>query len=280
MVSIEDIQEVRMGHRTEGLEKFARDIPEDRCFSIVFKDQRNTLDLIAPSSADAQHWVQGLRKIIHHSGSMDQRQKLQQYPLGQGVPAGCGMCGGHCATGSCGFTWLGSWGHQAAVCFPDGLPSWIHSCLRKADKNKDNKMNFKELKDFLKELNIQVDDSYARKIFRECDHSQTDSLEDEEIETFYKMLTQRAEIDRIFAEAAGSAETLSVEKLVSFLQHQQREEAAGPALALSLIERYEPSETGEDPAIPEPHDWETLMELQTDRQTCWREPVPGSLISV
>lgn len=52
------------------------------------------------------------------------------------------------------------------MCFPDGLPSWIHSCLRKADKNKDNKMNFKELKDFLKELNIQVDDSYARKIFR------------------------------------------------------------------------------------------------------------------
>lgn len=142
-------------------------------------------------------------------------------------------------------------------------------------------MNFKEVKDFLKELNIQVDDSYARKIFRvswlsvavgpwvwpeassepcpwtvlglqECDHSQTDSLEDEEIETFYKMLTQRAEIDRTFAEAAGSEETLSVEKLVKFLQHQQQEEAAGPALALSLIERYEPSETGEGPAVPEP----------------------------
>ncbi|XP_029337454.1 1-phosphatidylinositol 4,5-bisphosphate phosphodiesterase delta-1 isoform X1 [Mus caroli] len=198
LFSIEDIQEVRMGHRTEGLEKFARDIPEDRCFSIVFKDQRNTLDLIAPSPADVQHWVQGLRKIIDRSGSMDQRQKLQH---------------------------------------------WIHSCLRKADKNKDNKMNFKEVKDFLKELNVQVDDSYARKIFRECDHSQTDSLEDEEIETFYKMLTQRAEIDRAFAEAAGSADTLSVEKLVTFLQHQQREEEAGPALALSLIERYEPSET-------------------------------------
>ncbi|XP_025769084.1 1-phosphatidylinositol 4,5-bisphosphate phosphodiesterase delta-1 isoform X2 [Puma concolor] len=200
LFSIEDIQEVRMGHRTEGLEKYARDVPEDRCFSIVFKDQRNTLDLIAPSPADARHWVQGLRKIIHHSGSMDQRQKLQH---------------------------------------------WIHSCLRKADKNKDNKMSFKELQNFLKELNIQVDDSYARKIFRECDRSQTDSLEDEEIEAFYKMLTQREEIDRTFAEAAGSRETLSVDQLVTFLQHQQREEAAGPALALSLIERYEPSETGE-----------------------------------
>ena len=38
--------------------------------------------------------------------------------------------------------------------------------MRKADKNKDNKMSFKELRNFLKELNIQVDDSYARKIFR------------------------------------------------------------------------------------------------------------------
>lgn len=59
------------------------------------------------------------------------------------------------------------------------------------------------------------------------------------------MLTQRKEIDRTFAEAAGSGETLSVDQLVRFLQHQQREEAAGPALALSLIERYEPSEKGE-----------------------------------
>ncbi|XP_007517128.2 1-phosphatidylinositol 4,5-bisphosphate phosphodiesterase delta-1 isoform X1 [Erinaceus europaeus] len=198
LFSIEDIQDVRMGHRTEGLEKFARDVPENRCFSIVFKDQRNTLDLIAPSPADAQHWVQGLRKIIHHSGTMNQQQKLRH---------------------------------------------WIHSCLRKADKNKDNKMSFKELQNFLKELNIQVDDSYARKIFRECDHSKTDSLEDEEIETFYKILTKRGEIDRTFAEAVGSGETLSVDQLVKFLQHQQREEAAGPALALSLIERYEPSET-------------------------------------
>lgn len=91
---------------------------------------------------------------------------------------------------------------------------------------------------------------------QECDHSQTDSLEDEEIEVFYRMLTQRVEIDNAFAEAAGSGETLSVDQLVTFLKHQQREEEAGPALALSLIERYEPSETGEGLAIPGPHAWE------------------------
>lgn len=90
---------------------------------------------------------------------------------------------------------------------------------------------------------------------QECDHSQTNSLEDEEIETFYKILTQRKEIDLTFKEAAGSGETLSVDQLVVFLQHQQREEAAGPALALSLIERYEPSEMGEGlwPVVPGPH---------------------------
>lgn len=61
----------------------------------------------------------------------------------------------------------GTWGVPRLLgFFPYFLPSWIHSCLRKADKNKDNKMSFKELQNFLKELNIQVDDSYARKIFK------------------------------------------------------------------------------------------------------------------
>lgn len=76
------------------------------------------------------------------------------------------------------------------------------------------------------------------------------------------MLTQRKEIDRIFEEAAGSEEALSVDQLVAFLQHQQRGEAAGPALALSLIERYEPSETGEGH-----NGWGD----GTPRVGCWRE---------
>lgn len=64
------------------MEKYARDVPEERCFSIVFKDRKNNLDLIASSEADASHWVAGLKKIIVKSNSMSQRQKLQQYPFG------------------------------------------------------------------------------------------------------------------------------------------------------------------------------------------------------
>lgn len=38
--------------------------------------------------------------------------------------------------------------------------------MRKADKNEDNKMNLKELKHFLRQINVEVDDEYAEEIFK------------------------------------------------------------------------------------------------------------------
>uniref|UniRef100_A0A8C7EED9 Phosphoinositide phospholipase C n=1 Tax=Nothoprocta perdicaria TaxID=30464 RepID=A0A8C7EED9_NOTPE len=194
--SIEDIRDVRSGHKTEGMEKYAKNIPEHLCFSIVFKDQRKNLDLIANSEDDANHWITGLGKIIAHSNSMNQKQKLQH---------------------------------------------WIHSCLRKADKNKDNKMSLKELKNFLKEVNIEVNDYHAKKIFQHCDKSKTEALEDEEIEEFYKILTERKEIDNIFQKYADAEGFMSCQNLVRFLYETQQEEDAVVA-APALIQRYEPNE--------------------------------------
>uniref|UniRef100_A0A8C6ZKM6 Phosphoinositide phospholipase C n=1 Tax=Nothoprocta perdicaria TaxID=30464 RepID=A0A8C6ZKM6_NOTPE len=196
-VSIEDIRDVRSGHKTEGMEKYAKNIPEHLCFSIVFKDQRKNLDLIANSEDDANHWITGLGKIIAHSNSMNQKQKLQQYPF----------------------------------------------CLRKADKNKDNKMSLKELKNFLKEVNIEVNDYHAKKIFQHCDKSKTEALEDEEIEEFYKILTERKEIDNIFQKYADAEGFMSCQNLVRFLYETQQEEDAVVA-APALIQRYEPNERG------------------------------------
>ncbi|XP_075000376.1 1-phosphatidylinositol 4,5-bisphosphate phosphodiesterase delta-1 isoform X8 [Calonectris borealis] len=219
--SIEDIRDVRSGHKTEGMEKYAKDVPEYRCFSIIFKDQRKNLDLIASSEDDANHWISGLGKIIAHSNSMNQKQKLQH---------------------------------------------WIHTCLRKADKNKDNKMSLKELKNFLKEVNIEVDDYHAKKIFQpwcrlrlayarrkegfhsfsplrlqHCDKSKTEALEDDEIEEFYKILTERKEIDKIFQKYSDAAGFMSCQNLVRFLYETQQEEDAVVA-APALIQRYEPNE--------------------------------------
>lgn len=38
--------------------------------------------------------------------------------------------------------------------------------MREADKNEDNKMNLKELKHFLRQINVEVDDVYAEEIFK------------------------------------------------------------------------------------------------------------------
>lgn len=38
--------------------------------------------------------------------------------------------------------------------------------MRKADKNDDNKMTLKELKHFLRQINVEVDDTYAEEIFK------------------------------------------------------------------------------------------------------------------
>lgn len=46
--------------------------------------------------------------------------------------------------------------------------SWIFNCMRKADKNQDNKMTVKELKHFLRQINVEVDDIYAEEIFKVC----------------------------------------------------------------------------------------------------------------
>ncbi|CAI9540028.1 unnamed protein product, partial [Staurois parvus] len=194
--SVDDIEDVRPGHETEGMKRFAQDVPRDLCFSIIFKGHRKNLDLIASSNDEANHWMGGLNKIINNSRSMSQKKPLK---------------------------------------------SWIHTCLRKADKNKDNKMSLKELKRFLQEVNIETDDSYAKQIFQQCDKSQTGALEDDEIEEFYKILTMREEIDVIYDTYKSSERLMSAEKLHKLLTVEQRE-AVTLEQAASLIDKYEPSE--------------------------------------
>uniref|UniRef100_A0A8C5QKT2 Phosphoinositide phospholipase C n=1 Tax=Leptobrachium leishanense TaxID=445787 RepID=A0A8C5QKT2_9ANUR len=195
---IDDISDVRRGHQTEGMQRYAKDIPTERCFSIIFKGQRKNLDLIAANSKEAGHWATALDKILANCKAMSQKQKLKH---------------------------------------------WIHTCLRKSDKNKDNKFSLKELKNFLQEVNIQADDHYAETIFQTCDKSKSGSLEGDEIEAFYKLLTERDEIDGILKTyASGGEELISADSLKSFLLKEQGEDAS-PEHVKELIEKYEPSET-------------------------------------
>ncbi|XP_060900037.1 1-phosphatidylinositol 4,5-bisphosphate phosphodiesterase delta-1-like isoform X2 [Labrus mixtus] len=118
---------------------------------------------------------------------------------------------------------------------------WIYSCMRKADKNDDDKLSESELKDFLRLINIEVDDDYAEELFKQCDSSKSGYLSGEEIEHFYDLLTRREEIGVIYGEYAKTKGYMSPENLVDFLMKEQREKAT-LADAHSIIEKYEPDE--------------------------------------
>ncbi|XP_035527312.1 1-phosphatidylinositol 4,5-bisphosphate phosphodiesterase delta-1b isoform X1 [Morone saxatilis] len=118
---------------------------------------------------------------------------------------------------------------------------WILSCLRKADKNEDDKLSQSEVKNFMRLINIEVDDVYAEMLFKKCDKSKSGYLAGEEIKHFYDLLTHREEIDVIFGEYAKTTGYMSPENLVEFLMKEQREKAT-LADAHQIIEKCEPDE--------------------------------------
>ncbi|XP_067869211.1 1-phosphatidylinositol 4,5-bisphosphate phosphodiesterase delta-3-like isoform X2 [Heterodontus francisci] len=118
---------------------------------------------------------------------------------------------------------------------------WIHEYLRKADKNKDNKMSFKEIKNLLKMINVEADDDYAHQLFKQCDKSKTNKLDEHEIEEFCKFLMQRPELEEIFNYYSGEDQILTVREVKNFLKEQN--EIATEENGVAIIHKFELNET-------------------------------------
>ncbi|XP_045558823.1 1-phosphatidylinositol 4,5-bisphosphate phosphodiesterase delta-1 [Salmo salar] len=191
--SIDDVDSVRKGRQSEGLQKHTEAHVEDLCFSIIFKGRRRNLDLVATSAEEARQWVNGLEKILSNMKKLNRQQTSEH---------------------------------------------WIFNCMRKADKNKDNMMTLKELKHFLRQINVEVDETYAKVLFTKCDTSNSGTLEGSEIKLFYDLLTHREEIDVIYEKHAATGGQMSANDLLNFLLNEQREVATLED-ALRLIEKYE-----------------------------------------
>ncbi|XP_069052343.1 1-phosphatidylinositol 4,5-bisphosphate phosphodiesterase delta-4 isoform X2 [Lepisosteus oculatus] len=123
------------------------------------------------------------------------------------------------------------------------LDQWICDWFQKADKNKDGRMNFKEVQDLLKMMNVDMNEHHALRLFKMADKSHSGTLEDDEFVLFYKMLTQREDVLRLFQEYSSDGQKLSLTDLEEFLLVDQLEGDHTRQRAMELIERYEPSET-------------------------------------
>uniref|UniRef100_A0A673LP88 Phosphoinositide phospholipase C n=1 Tax=Sinocyclocheilus rhinocerous TaxID=307959 RepID=A0A673LP88_9TELE len=130
--------------------------------------------------------------------------------------------------------------------FPlNAVSRWICDWFKRADKNRDGQMNFKEVRDLLKMMNIVacICTFWNFCCLQMADKSQSGTLEDDEFVLFYKMLTQREDVLRVFQEYSGDGQKLTLQDLKDFLREEQLHEDGVQQYALKLIERYEPSDT-------------------------------------
>lgn len=79
-VSVMDVECIREGCQSETLRRMAGSVPEDRCFTVVFKGSRKSLDLLCQSQKEAQYWTRGIRTLQERVNNMTQKEKLDQYP--------------------------------------------------------------------------------------------------------------------------------------------------------------------------------------------------------
>ncbi|KGL86404.1 1-phosphatidylinositol 4,5-bisphosphate phosphodiesterase delta-4, partial [Charadrius vociferus] len=115
--------------------------------------------------------------------------------------------------------------------------------FQKADKNKDGRMNFKEVQRLLKMMNVDMNEDHALRLFQAADKSESGTLEGEEFVLFYKALTQRDEVLSLFQDFSEDGKKLTLLELVDFLRQEQLEDEGTEELAMELIDKYEPSET-------------------------------------
>ncbi|XP_054441634.1 1-phosphatidylinositol 4,5-bisphosphate phosphodiesterase delta-4 isoform X2 [Pteronotus mesoamericanus] len=124
------------------------------------------------------------------------------------------------------------------------LDQWLSDWFQRGDKNQDGRMSFQEVQRLLHLMNVEMEPEYAFQLFQAADASQSDTLEGEEFIEFYKALTKRAEVQELFENFSADGQKLTLLEFVDFLREEQKEGDHASDLALELIDRYEPSDSG------------------------------------
>ncbi|MBZ3880633.1 1-phosphatidylinositol 4,5-bisphosphate phosphodiesterase delta-4 [Sciurus carolinensis] len=123
-------------------------------------------------------------------------------------------------------------------------PGWLSDLFQRGDKNQDGRMTFEEVRRLLHLMNVEMDQEYAFGLFQAADKSRSGTLEGEEFVHFYQALTKRTEVHEMFENFSDDGQKLTLLEFVDFLREEQKEKERASDLALELIDRYEPSDSG------------------------------------
>ncbi|CAJ1076261.1 -phosphatidylinositol 4%2C5-bisphosphate phosphodiesterase delta-3-A [Xyrichtys novacula] len=80
--AVTEVECVREGCQSETLRRLSGSVPENQCFTVVFRGARKSLDLLCPCEEEAQRWVRGLRALKEHVANMTQKEKLDHWIRG------------------------------------------------------------------------------------------------------------------------------------------------------------------------------------------------------
>ncbi|XP_062953217.1 1-phosphatidylinositol 4,5-bisphosphate phosphodiesterase delta-4 isoform X2 [Cynocephalus volans] len=123
-------------------------------------------------------------------------------------------------------------------------PGWLNDWFQRGDKNQDGRMSFQEVQRLLHLMNVEMDQEHAFSLFQAADISQSGTLEGDEFVQFYKALTKRTEVQELFESFSADGQKLTLLEFVDFLREEQKERDRASDLALELIDRHEPSDSG------------------------------------
>ncbi|XP_064779731.1 1-phosphatidylinositol 4,5-bisphosphate phosphodiesterase delta-3-A isoform X1 [Oncorhynchus masou masou] len=120
------------------------------------------------------------------------------------------------------------------------LDNWIRGYLKRADLNHDEKLSYEEVQGLLTMINIDLNEEYARNLFKKCDRSCDGRLDHGEIEVFCRELLRRPDLDAVFSRYSANGCVLSTVDLKDFLKDQGEDSSL--IHAQSLILNYELNE--------------------------------------
>ncbi|XP_053383997.1 1-phosphatidylinositol 4,5-bisphosphate phosphodiesterase eta-2-like isoform X2 [Mercenaria mercenaria] len=121
---------------------------------------------------------------------------------------------------------------------------WICEAFDRADKNSDNRLDFEEVMTLLKGLNADMDRGYVREMFNAADcrrvKGEKPTLDREEFVQFYTVLTERPEVEELYAKYAKDVGYMTASDLQMFLTHDQKETGVTIERCKEIIVVYEP----------------------------------------
>lgn len=80
--AVTEVECIREGCKSEALRRLSGSVQENKCFTVVFKGARKSLDLMCPDEVEAQSWVRGLRTLKDYVANMSQKEKLDHWIRG------------------------------------------------------------------------------------------------------------------------------------------------------------------------------------------------------